>query len=270
MSDQNAVKRGNTVITEGIVLAAISSFIYLVTFCFEAGYCYYFGIPLFLITPNLTTVFVAAAAIAVLLVPAWPFLNFTTPLIRGVINPTEKQKQFRSLYVINVVLIIPFIFAIAAYGLKLKYIGIGALVIAVVNLWFFGPNLWPSKDKKTLAERFQESDNVQAKDSFHFIDLFLERFGRKTTLMFIFASSIVLLAFVLGNGHANRQVTFPVLKNPAGFVLLRSYPDVYITAPIDRKTKRVLNTILILKASEVKTLEFDLEAVGPLDSENYR
>jgi len=268
-TDEHKKSWASILFSEGAILAAISSFVYLVTFVYEAGFCSYFGIPIFLITPNLTTVFVAASGIALLFLPAFPYLNFTAPLLRRVLNPTDRQKPFRLLYAMNTFVILSAILVIAAYGLSWKRIIWSAIAIVLLNVILFGRTFLPGKEGKTAAERFSDHQKTQDEDPFHLVDFAFESKGRKLAIATFFGFILLMIAFIFGNGNASRQKTHPVLKEHPGYVLLRSYPDVFIAASFDRRLKKIGNSIILIKGSAADTLEFTLEAVGPFDGPIY-
>ncbi|WP_211472596.1 hypothetical protein [Collimonas humicola] len=263
------------VLSEGMILGAISSFIYLLTFVYEAGYCFHFGIPLYLITPNLTTVFVAAAGVSLVLITAWPILGLITPLIRRGFLPEKHQRPFQKIFAINALALATTLILLTAYGGSIKGVIWLVIVILAINIVYFGPALIPQKNGKTLGERLEEWNTHPQTSQIDITDLILERGGRKYLVIALCIAAVLGFTFAFGDAKGSTQKTFPILKNPDNYllpkeyVLLRSYPEIFIAVELDRKEKKVKSGILLIKNSSVTTLALDLETVGPLESPKY-
>ena len=141
------------------------------TFFYEFGYCYFFDIPKNLISPSLTTILIAAAAIGGVLLSSLKLLGFTAPLFRASVD--EKRVAFHQFFRMNAILLIIVLLLLNIYGWSLEalYWLTGGLLL--LNLINFGPILFMRK--KRIEERFEELKGGE--DKLDLIVLLQKRFG---------------------------------------------------------------------------------------------
>lgn len=125
--------KSNSILTEGIVLAGLSAYAYLLAFFYEFGYCSHFKLPANLISPNLSTLLVVALVVGGTLLPAFNYIGFTLPLFRAAKDPT--RRPYRDLYAFAATLSVAGIILGAIYGISILGIAIyGGVSIAIGNL----------------------------------------------------------------------------------------------------------------------------------------
>lgn len=256
--------RFQNVLTEGIVIALGSAYIYLVTFFYELGYCTHFGIPPAFISPNLTTILVAAAGIGGLVFSSLQFLGFSVPLIRAATNPSDSQRPFRQFFATNAMLLILGILLWRAYGLSWKGFLMFSVLALLLNFMFFGIGLIVHRKSKSLREKFEAMSKGEP-DAFDIWGLLIEKIGRGGVGLILVLVITTGLAYLIGNGEAVRQEKFLFLKEPSDYALLRTYGDLMIAAPVDRNKKLVGHDLLLLRAPSKDKIEFRTEIVGPLE-----
>lgn len=251
------------IFSEGILIALGSSYVYLTTFFYELGYCRYFGIPASFINPNLTTVLVAAAAIGGLLFSSLQLFGLSVPLLRAGASPNEKQRPYRQFFLLNGLLLILAVLMVQAYGITWK----GALLFVglafFLNFIYFGIGLIANW-KKPLRERFELMNKAEP-DAFDIWALLIEKLGRGWVRVILFVICTTGIAYLIGNGEAVRQDTFFVMSETNDYVFLRTYGDLIIAAPVDRKAKKIQQHFLLLKTSSKDRLELRAEKLGPLE-----
>lgn len=265
---ESSLGRFQSVLTEGVVIALGSAYVYLVTFFYEIGYCAHFGVPSTFISPNLTTILVAAAGIGVLVFSSFQFLGFSVPLIRAATNPSKSQKPYRQFFAINALLLIFGILLWRAYGFSwMGFLLFSALAI-FLNFILFGIGLIIYRKKKSLRKKF-EAINKDESDALDIWGLLFERIGRGGVSLVLGVVLTTGLAYLIGNGEAVRQEKFLLLKEPKDYALLRTYGDLVIAVQVDRSKKLVEHDLLLLRASSIDKLEFRLEMIGPLERKPY-
>jgi hypothetical protein len=248
-----------------MVIALGTAYIYLVTFFYELGYCAHFGIPQEFISPNLTTILVAAAAIGAFLFSSMQYLGFSVPLIRAATSPSESQKPYRTFFATNAALLVLGILLWRAYGFSLTGFVLFLTLALFVNFIFFGIGLIiHRKAGKSLRERFEALNKTNESDPFSMWGFLFEKFGYRDIVFVLVVIVTTGYAYLIGNGEAARQERFLVLKDSQDFVLLRSYGDLIIAANVDRTKKVTGNDILLLRTSSKDKFEFRTEKLGPL------
>jgi hypothetical protein len=263
---ETKLSRTQNHITEGILIALGSAYIYLVTFFYEFGYCKHFGIPSTFISPNLTTILVAAAAIGSLLLSSFQIMGFSVPLIKAAANPNELQKPYRAFFALNAILLIIGLLLLTIYGPAWKVFLSFTIIVLIFNFVQFGIGLITYRKKGSLREKFEAMNNSEP-DAFDFFALLMEKIGLYGYSLILFVVLTVGLAFLIGNGEATQQKIFLILKEQKEYVLLRTYGDLMIAAPIDRSKKLVEHELLLLRFTSKDKLELRSELVGPLERE---
>jgi hypothetical protein len=264
----SVLPRVRSLLTDGIVIAVATAFAYLATFLYEVGYCSSFHIPYALISPNTSTLLVAAAAIGWIFLTSANLLGFTTPLFR-------RAKKGDTGWAILGYLAVAAILWIKIYEPTLKqtgwailavlaiFIGVPLVLIITRALILF---LWRTvrRPKKPATE--VSTQTSEAKQEYFFsADEFLENWlPQKVSRWILFIAGTLLFSFVVGDGNARTQKRFLITKGSPELVVLRIYGDVMIAATFDRTTKETLNGITVFSISEKKQLDFTNEKIGPL------
>lgn len=258
-----------SLLSEGVVIALGSASVYLITFFYERGYCDHFQIPASFINPNVTTILVAAVSIGFLLLTSMQFFGFAIPFFRAAFAKEKNAEPYRLFFAVNGVMALSGIFLLKVYGLSLKGALTFLILAFVINFFLFGIGLIAHRKEKTLADRFMAMKPA-ADDPFDIWQVVDEKLGRRTLLVILLLVVSSGAAYLIGNGEASRQTRFLVFKNPADYVLLRTYGDVMIAAPLERVGNVVGRELLLLRASTKDTLEFHMEEFEPLELKSLK
>jgi hypothetical protein len=192
-------------ISEGIVLALISVASYALAFAYEVGFGSPYHVPPALITLNLTTGFVAAAAGASALMLFYAAISgLVNSLPPSVIPSAVEIRRFTEALTVA----LPLLFALIASGFN--------LVIVVLAGTFF--LVLP---KLPVARAVHPQTLMR---------LFFERFSIRTLAPLVLFAYLLMIAFVLGRHQALAEPQFIFDKDDKQYIVLRIYGDNIITA----------------------------------------
>lgn len=246
--------------TEGVLIAAVSAFGYLVTFAYEYGFCNHFGIPASLIEPNVSTFLVATTALGVALLPALNFLAFIVPLFKAAQDPG--RRAFRHLYAFLAVLLTAGILLFVIYGFSLAgfllYLIFAVILLAVA----FVPAVLSNRDLP-VSERLQIHADIQDKDPFVATNLFEGWVSQRNMRIGLLVVLAIFIAYMVGDAEARKKRFFLSLKYDQGMVLLRSYGDLMIFTRLDHEAEK-FHGFRLMWLSEKKQLDLVPREVGPL------
>ena len=248
-----------TLLTEGVLLAAASAFIYAITFVYEYGYCRYFGIPASLISPNASTFLVAGFALGVTLLPALNFLAFTTPLFKAARDP--RHRAFRDVYASLAILSAAGVLLGAIYGVSLRgfvmYIGGSAAFLS----FLFLPALLSNRNLP-ISERLAKHADVQDRDPFAATNLFEGWATRRHLQLGTLGLIALLVANLIGDAEARNKRHFLALKSDPGFVLLRNYGDLMILGKLGEL--QPADDVRLMRLNDTKELDFVFRNIATL------
>lgn len=239
------------VVSEGVLLAMASAFAYAMAYFYESQYARAFGIPLQLISLDITTMLVAATAFVGFAYFAFATVDLAWKL-GGKAAPDNVTAVRFVLVVFAAVLLL-----LLAYGANLKQILITLSTIAVP----FALGLWLGifKAKKVDTENAERT----AKD-LPLFSFMLDAIGPKWALLFAFGVFGLFLSGGLGLRAASKQHEFFVLEDVSNQVVLRIYGDTVISAPFDPCTKQILRPITVQRLSDITALRMREVELGPL------
>lgn len=255
----NAVKKQITKhwVSEGLIIAACSIVAYLLTFVYEAGFARFFRIPLEFITLNLTSIFVVAGALLVVVI----FLFLLTELIFTILNRGDNP-IYR-----GVVRLIPVFLLFAAllflYGVQWReWIWIAVVMIMLAFLEFGFP-LITQRHKIHYRDKLEAQEEVERQVETP-IDRAIWRMGSTAIIIILCLWLGLSISYHAGHAAALKQDEFLVATTSPEMVVLRIYGDKLICAPFERATKEVQRSFIVLKVAEDPKLMLRLEKVGPL------
>lgn len=261
----SSVTNLRSLLTDGVLIALATAFVYLATFVYELGYCVHFGIPFSLISLNTSTILVAAAAIGSTFISMANLLGFTTPLFRK-----SKKLDGSSFWGFLGITLVAVIFFAKAYDLSWKNIayilgGLLAIAAAIFLLALFTAIIF------SFVEKFRKPkiSTVVSKDSSEEFSIMPDDFLRnwlppKFVRVIFFLGGALLAAYSIGNGNATTQNKFLLLKDTPNFAVLRIYGDLLILASFEKASKEVSNELSLIWISEKKQIGFINQEVGPL------
>ena len=248
-----------SLLTEGVLLAVASAYVYFITFVYEYGFCSYFDIPASLIAPNVSTFLVTAVALGVTLLPALQFLAFTTPLFKAARDPN--RRAYRDVYAITAVLSVAGILLAAIYGISL----VGVALYVGASLTFLAFLFLPailSDRHLPISERLSKDADIQDKDPFVTTNLFEGWVSYRKMRIGLLAFVALGVAYLVGDAEARHKKQFVALKADEDMVLLRTYGDLLIFTKIDKEAH--VQSLRLLWLSEKKELDLVTRKVGPV------
>lgn len=252
---------GRSLLTEGVVLAACSAYIYFITFVYEYGYCSYFSIPASLIAPNASTFLVAAFALGVTILPALNFLAFTAPLFKAARDP--ERRPYRDVYAYTAILSVTGILLAAIYGVTLK----GAVLYVGSSLAFLAFTFLPailSDRHLPISERLSKHADIQDQDPFVATNLFDGWMSYRTMRIGLLTLIALGVAYLIGDAEARKKKQFLALNADQDLVFLRSFGDLMIFTRVDQHGTEVQG-LRLMWLSEKKELDLIARNVGPVN-----
>jgi hypothetical protein len=253
-------RKGRAWFSEGLIIAATPVLAYMITFTYEVGFAAFFGIPSEFISLNLTSFFLVAfylgLMVAFLLATAGMVLIFTPardhPLYRRVLSVLPLS-----------LLAVGYIVMFQSYWREWAAILPGLVIL--ILLVFVLPAV-VHRDKGKYVDRLRAADQVVSKSASVF-DRVMEKGGTTVVAGFLYAWIILSLSHAAGRSSALWQREFLVTSTSPEMVVLRVYGDNLIAAPLDRERKKVQRSFVILKMAADPKLQLRLERVGPLTSD---
>lgn len=241
--------------TEGVLLAAIPFFSYLLTYIYEAGYCKFFGIPWEFISPNWANVFIFAGGLLGLIVVMFfliePFFITIYPEL-----PWPILRRLRRLSV-PVLLSLIYLFL---FGKDQSVFIVVVGVILSLALLEFGLPLLTQRDRKSYLEKLTAQDSVDDRvDGLG--DLAARRLGPSVFGYLLLVYFLGCLSFYAGRAAAMNQENFLVLVDEPDIAIVRVYGDRLIGMKFNREKKLAINNFKILVSTGTA---LQLENIGPL------
>ena len=248
-------------ITDAIILAALSAYVYFVTFVYEYAFCKYFNIPKSLITPSLSTILVFATAIGAFLIFILTFINFATPLFRVL---TDRNKApYHGLVRVNVFFLIVMFLVLYTYPftwtLMLTLLG----TFLIVDIFFFGiPVLIAIRKKRTVAQGLESIG--QDEDNFDFLNFIMRNLTRKEKGIILLLICIVVVSYLIGDGEARKQSFFPTLSTRPNTAVLRIYGDMLICAEYNPSSRAISDSLILFHTTKSSETILVIKEIGPL------
>lgn len=248
-------------LTDSMTIAGASALAYLASFLFEQGYANHFGIPAAFITPSLTTILVAAAAVG----GVFFWLVIMSPLYSHLWVASEDSSLAPYRFILRqlAIIVIVGVLVVVIYGWSwlVLVVGLGGLLPLLFS--FLAVAL--TERKKSIREKAAIHADIQANDhGYALFDRLVRMLGPHGSRIMIFCVLVLWVAYGAGSSHAWRQEEFLVHKSDPSMVLLRNYGDLMISARINRVERRVTDELVVDWLGEKKTVEFRLEKIGPL------
>lgn len=271
MSKENTPKEN--LFSTSVAIFIIPAYVYLCSYLYEKGLCAYYGIPEEFIKPDLTTnlYYSIALFLTVLLVYFYPqqmvFLFFG-----------EKVKKNPALYPFlsgNTILIIVFIsfMNIATYNINyLRTLILFLCLIPVINFLAF---MQYSYIKKELITRTYEDIATTYNQALRIpmpildrpdilnINIIFDGITTKQRHLILVLIATVAFSYLIGKRDGYKKEQFQVASAYKNFVVLRKYGDDIILKNFDPVTKKLGDSLIILKVGEQK-LNFISKNVGQL------
>lgn len=244
-----------------ILIAVIPAYIYFCSFTYEQGVCNRFNIPMYLISPNLTTILIFATSIWSVLFSALKMLGFSTSFFRPIQN--ENKKHLRPVRFINGVFLVIVILMFFAYPLSWTLLWSLLAFGFFLNFLTWGfPFIYLFERKKSVAQKISE---IQANpDKNDVLNHLLQSLNSRERLFILILIIIPFLSFFIGDGEALKQSRFQIIADKPNIVILRKYDDLFICAPFDKQKKLIGDSLILIKLNDTKDLILKTENLGQL------
>jgi hypothetical protein len=253
-------RKGRAWFSEGLIIAATPVLAYMITFTYEAGFAAFFGIPSEFISLNLTTFFLVAFYLGLIV-----FLLLAIAALVLILTPARDHPLYRRVLGVLPVFLstVGYIVIFGSYWREWALF-LPGVVILIVFLFVLPAVV--HRDKGKYVDRLRAADQVVSKSASVF-DRVMEKGGSTVVTGFLYVWIILSLSHAAGRSSALRQREFLVTSTSPEMVVLRVYGDNLIAAPLDRERKRVQRSFVILRMAADPKLQLRLERVGPLTSD---
>lgn len=246
-------------LSEGLIIAGITLFSYLVAFSYQAGYASYFQIPLQFITISITTIFISFAYVLGIAVGAYYIFSLI-----WIFTPKDNDPVSFSIRK----LVIVFIFELFIFIPFTKFnwttvILFFSILIIFIFFEFIFPLITQRKSDNTYAEKLIAQEEIeiyfQKNTLVSEID---KRFGRWFVTSLLYVLLALGYSYAVGYNKAESKEYFYVTDKDT--VILAIYNDLLITSKYDRKTKTLNGISNLTKIDQTKNIEISKEKTGKL------
>jgi hypothetical protein len=255
---ENEGQSAKSWITDGIMIAAITAFAYVLSFLYEAGFCTSFNIPLSFISLSLTTILTAAGGLFIVIIMLFGVIHILYMIgILDTKNPVslafQRTTLFSLLLLANVLL----------YGrCWIGWIRTAGTLLFFLLLEFIFP-LITQRGKGSYRDKLTAQVELE-QEARSFGNILRTRFGNMGVIMFLIIWYGLMTAHTAGRAQAHQQEEFLVIDHSPEVVVLRIYGEYLITAPFDRSTKEIEKKLYIFMLSDNSPTLLTLEKAGPL------
>jgi hypothetical protein len=234
----------------GLIVAIAPAIAYLATYSFKVGYAVYFGIDLDLTSLSWGALF--SQSHGLLIIGFYAVCAASIGFIalyfgRGI------EKHFYNFFIVSV---FP-LFVIVMYKTSYNKIPIGSfgyeLYIAIA-LWLIGALFLIIAPK---VRYFQKLEKTWAND------VITLRYAGKFLLILSYILFIFVLFYMIGYDFAKDRRSFMILSNKPELAVLAVNGNMLVTAPFDRKTKKLRPDFMLVTISS-QIIKFHWENIGPL------
>lgn len=247
----------NRYLTESLILAALPVLAYLITFSYQAGYASYFGIPLQVITINLTTIIISFFAIVTSLAFVYSISNAVwmfTPKANDPVSISIRRVVLVSL--IGFIIMVPFLPSLIAWVLY------GSFISIVLALEFLFPFL-SQRSKAQYPEKLAAQNEIEHEAGKHMLWYEVDkRVGRWLITSVIYACIALGVSFGVGMQRAEKNSSYYISKDNG--VVLAIYDDLAVLSQYDSKTQTLSGELLFEKVGEGSAKILRLEKIGQL------
>ncbi len=206
----------NKVLDYGIYAVVLSAFFYTLSWCYESGYCSYFGIPDSYIRVNVATVLMDGSTVFLI---AFTFIALDIAGSSGNVETTA---------ILNFVTTTLFIFAITVFDSLSHGISTGNIIAIIITLsvYFYYSIIWP----RQYYRKFHKGQASWMKVQLYYYDSVVRNseiyglnkmFGENAFRYLFFGIILALFNYNFGYYHARNQRSFYLLNKNT--IILRNY-----------------------------------------------
>ncbi len=247
-------------LTKGLSISILPALAYFLEFKYEQGYCANFGIPSYLIKPDITTVLIFFSAL-------WGISTILIFLIDSWIGLTEEPQEGQSpfqhfLRIYGPFLMILGIFSSIYGGHFREWMWVGIIILVFTASDFLIAALYKDGNTPFLSRLRGPAHFFLSKGTAY--SIIKSRFGTGIFVIFLVMSLGSQVCNSLGNAEALAQKTFLIPSSYPDMIVVRVYGDRVICSQFDKKLKKPLKKFAVLQFGKDVSTIFSAEDVGPL------
>lgn len=259
----STARANRSLLSEGMLLAALPAFGYWFSYLYERGFCGFLSIPAYLISIDVTAILSMAFVIAALIV----FLPFLGDSFGGFLSRLPQQVK-RSLFPLLAGVFWAVCFVLGSNASNTFMI---IMLMCVVSAYFAGAFLPPFFAKRANSSTYlEELEKIQEEDSktFSTVAIAYSFMSRNAQTMFITFTFFSILCFGLGGLKARTQIEFVVVQESPTLIVLRAYSDKAIVAELNKEEKTVSK--YKIKSIYTDISDFSTQRVGPISKKKEK
>ncbi|WP_233235147.1 hypothetical protein [Bordetella sp. LUAb4] len=253
-------------ITEGILIALGTGYIYLLSFAFELGYCRHFGIPAYLINPNISTVLVTATSVFGVIGGGYFLLSFVVTAAGRALAKPGRPRLYRLLVLQLALVAISTWFISATFGFTkvgfLWFVGGWGAFFAV--RYGLGLLIFRSHGSNTM-ERLAAMDAAEGDPGPDWITAAIARMGPTKTLVALSLVMIPIIVLLVGEGIASNRANFLAFQEEPNLLIIRVYGDTVVARSYINGSHRLGPELILRHLDSSKDLRTNIATVGPFE-----
>ena len=251
-------------VTQGLFLAAAPLAGYAIAFSYEAGFAAHFGVPLDLVSLDLTKVLLAIAGLLSL---GW-FLFFVFNPVSILLGAAEWPAPIRERVQNAFTLVVFIAAALHVYGPSNALLG--GVVLVMLGMTFFHyvfPLITQRKTRGYLAKLTaqDELENRQVSVS-PIVRSAVQAVGPLGFVLLACTALAGYVAFSLGQAKAERSEWFYCCSDTTNTVLVRAYGSSLVGVRFDPTTRRLTGQLVLGTRGEGQWQTLTWKRVGPLSA----
>jgi hypothetical protein len=236
----NGRKRSQFPYSEGLLIALVPAYAYLLTFQYEEGFASYFGIPAQLVDINLGSILIPTAAVLVFGLLYFMVANGLVMFIPATVGDHPLVKRHVITIIVSSLLL--FIPAVIYNTRRWWIFAIGSTLLGIFVYLLFPLLLFRTEggyiNKLEKAQLRLDRGN----DAPTLIRWSAAKLNPRLILLFIFLIYLVVMSKEAGRTSAMGQREFLTMSSNAGdMALLRSYAGRFVFARFNRTAVRLKN-----------------------------
>jgi hypothetical protein len=262
-SKEQEAKRGDSGIVSDAAVAIGAATVagYAIAYAYESGYCGYFRIPTFLITPTPSVIVSSLFAVVAGALVLAQLVAIERTILQGASLPPQFRGRLEFAGLLS-------LFALGPFGFTWSWVGATAFFFFIIcNVYLLA--LLPGKG--TLLERIAEIDTYPP-SRIEQVDPWLTTLREVGPVVGGFLVALLMACFAAqsaGAASARMQKDFHVWSGRPDVALIRSYGDVLIGIKFEEQSKRATGEVVVLKIEEgLNQIPVTSKRIGPLRGED--
>ncbi|MFT3908332.1 MAG: hypothetical protein QM737_02815 [Ferruginibacter sp.] len=254
MEEVSEGKKSKDIINSTLFFAALTGYAYFIWFEFEMGICSVYDIPTYLITVSMPNILIFATTLFTVILSSVWYLDLTTPLLK---KGMQNEERVHKIYFINGILLVVFIFIVMAspfsWGLILGLF----ILLLIINILSWGILfLFYIRKKGSFDDKLGEVFKSNTDTKYNFLTVFGKPTHTSVTIILLIML-LPLTTFFIGWGNALSRTEYQSLYNKPNILVLKKYDDLLVCRNVNRKTKTLGDSLLLIKISDTLLLKSD-------------